>query len=73
MKLTSVGYKHIGKVFLAVGQGIILASLISMFLTGKPFSLLPAIAMGFGLVLIYAGIWYIEFSAKIEENEDKEK
>lgn len=74
VKLTSAGYEHIGKAFITVGQGMILATLVSMLLTNRSLSLLLGLmGVGIGVVLLYVGIWYIEKSTQMKKEELKEK
>ncbi len=58
MELTKTVAEHLGKVFLNVGQGVALASIVSG-LFGKEVHLLTVmVGIGLGAYTAYVGLWF---------------
>jgi len=67
MNFTITVVEHLGKVFLNLGQGIILAAIVSGLLDEKARSFVPLIALSFGAYTVLIGLWLISELANMEE------
>ncbi len=67
MNFTKSVVEHLGKVFLNLGQGIILAAFASGLLNEKAHSFFPLIALSFGAYTVFVGLWLISELVNLEE------
>ncbi len=69
MNLSKAVAKNLGKAFLNIGQGVILASLVSGFF-GRDISLpMMSLGIGVGAYTIYLGLWFISESENSREGQ----
>ncbi len=68
MNLTKAVAENFGKVFLNIGQGMVLGSIVTALLSKKaqPFPVLAVAFIG-GVYTILIGLWFIEGSEKKEK------